>query len=169
MGGVSPETCWTSCKYGLINIWYTVASCWTFYELYYDARIHEHQVSRIFRHRRAVHRRCKGQEFFLPKAKAAIRRGGSARRSEIMTCSPFKNSLLNITKIRRAKDPARPKENLYGVPTVWRPSCSGKKKKNKRRTFPVQGTWAIWRLDTVHGMPKMVARAVFFFWKRSDF
>ena len=45
MGGVSPETCWASYKYGIIKFWYTVASRWIFlYELYYDARIHEHQV-----------------------------------------------------------------------------------------------------------------------------
>jgi len=38
MGGVLPKTCWASYKYGLIKIWYTVASCWIFlYELYYDA------------------------------------------------------------------------------------------------------------------------------------
>ena len=44
MGGVSPETCWASYKYGIIKFWYIVASCWIFlYELYYDARIHEHQ------------------------------------------------------------------------------------------------------------------------------
>jgi hypothetical protein len=31
---VSPETCWASFKYGLIQFWYTVASCWSFlYEL----------------------------------------------------------------------------------------------------------------------------------------
>ena len=43
MGGVSPETCWASYKYGIIKFWYIVASCWIFlYELYYDARIHEH-------------------------------------------------------------------------------------------------------------------------------
>jgi hypothetical protein len=28
MGGVSPETCWASYKYGLIKVWYIVASCW---------------------------------------------------------------------------------------------------------------------------------------------
>jgi len=45
MGGVSPETCWASYKYGKIKFWYIVASCWIFlYELYYDARIHEHQI-----------------------------------------------------------------------------------------------------------------------------
>jgi len=45
MDGVSPETCWASYKYGIIKFWYIVASCWIFlYELYYDARIHEHQV-----------------------------------------------------------------------------------------------------------------------------
>jgi hypothetical protein len=44
MGVVSPETCWASHKYKLTEIWYTFASCWTFCELYYDTRIHEHQV-----------------------------------------------------------------------------------------------------------------------------
>jgi len=34
MGGVSPETCWASYKYGIIIIWYIVASCWiSLYEL----------------------------------------------------------------------------------------------------------------------------------------
>ena len=43
MGSVSPETCWASCKYGIIKFWYIVTSCWIFlYEFYYDARIHEH-------------------------------------------------------------------------------------------------------------------------------
>ena len=46
IGGVSPETCWASYKEKIIKFWYTVASCWGFlYELYYDARIHEHQVT----------------------------------------------------------------------------------------------------------------------------
>jgi len=45
MGGVSPETCWASYKYGIIKCWYIVAYCWIFlYILYYDARIHEHQI-----------------------------------------------------------------------------------------------------------------------------
>jgi len=44
MGGVSPETCWVSYKYGIMKCWYIVASCWIFlYELYCDARIHEDQ------------------------------------------------------------------------------------------------------------------------------
>jgi hypothetical protein len=44
MGGVSPETCWASYKYGIIKFLYTVASCWIFlYELYRDVRIHRHQ------------------------------------------------------------------------------------------------------------------------------
>ena len=35
MGGVSPKTCWASCKYGIIKCWYIVASCWIFlYELH---------------------------------------------------------------------------------------------------------------------------------------
>jgi hypothetical protein len=34
MGGVSPATCWASCKYEIIKCWYIVASCWIFlYEL----------------------------------------------------------------------------------------------------------------------------------------
>jgi len=28
MGGVSPETCWVSYKYGTIKFWYIVACCW---------------------------------------------------------------------------------------------------------------------------------------------
>ena len=45
MGGVSPETCWASYKYGIIKVWYIVACCWIFlYEFYYDARIHERQA-----------------------------------------------------------------------------------------------------------------------------
>jgi hypothetical protein len=35
MGGVSPETCWASYKYGIIKFWYILASCWIFlYEFY---------------------------------------------------------------------------------------------------------------------------------------
>jgi len=30
MGGVSPETCWASYKYGIVKCWYVVASCWIF-------------------------------------------------------------------------------------------------------------------------------------------
>jgi len=46
MNGVSPETCWASYKYGIVKFWYSVVYCWIFLsELYYDARIHEHQVS----------------------------------------------------------------------------------------------------------------------------
>jgi len=45
MGGVSPETCRASYKYGIIKFCYIVASCWIcLYELYYDARIHEHHA-----------------------------------------------------------------------------------------------------------------------------
>jgi len=48
MGGVSPETCWASYKYVVIKVWYIVTSCWSFlYELYHDARIHEHQVTHV--------------------------------------------------------------------------------------------------------------------------
>jgi hypothetical protein len=45
MGGVSPETCWASYKYVIIKIltYYCILLDFS-YELYYDARIHEHQV-----------------------------------------------------------------------------------------------------------------------------
>ena len=69
--------------------------------------------------------------FPLPIAKAAIRRGRSARRSDIITFSSFKISLLNLTKKRRLLDPTRPKEKLYDGHTVGRPPCSGDKKKKK--------------------------------------
>jgi hypothetical protein len=72
--------------------------------------------------------------FLIPKAKAAIRRGRSAGRSEIMTHSPFRNSLFNVTKKRRSKVPKSSQENLYDWPTVGRPSCSGKCKE-KRNIF----------------------------------
>jgi len=45
MDGVSPETCWAVKKHWNNKFYYTVASCWFFlWDLYYDARIHEHQV-----------------------------------------------------------------------------------------------------------------------------
>jgi len=45
MSDVSLETCWTIKKHWNNKFYYTVASCWLFlYDLYYDARIHEHQV-----------------------------------------------------------------------------------------------------------------------------
>jgi len=30
MGGVLPETCWASYKYGIIKFWFNFASCWIF-------------------------------------------------------------------------------------------------------------------------------------------
>ena len=46
IGDVSPETCWAS--YKIIQFWHIIASCWIFlYELYYDARIHEHQEAAV--------------------------------------------------------------------------------------------------------------------------
>jgi len=30
MGGLLPETCWASYKYGIIKFWYIVTSCWVF-------------------------------------------------------------------------------------------------------------------------------------------
>ena len=48
MGGVSPKTCWAFKKHWNNKFYYTVASCWFFlWDLYYDARIHKHQVSRL--------------------------------------------------------------------------------------------------------------------------
>jgi hypothetical protein len=42
---VSLETCWAIKKRWNNKFYYTAASCWLFlYDLYYDARIHEHQV-----------------------------------------------------------------------------------------------------------------------------
>ena len=44
MSGVSLETCWAIKKQWNNKFHYTVASCWLFlYDMYYDARIHEHQ------------------------------------------------------------------------------------------------------------------------------
>jgi hypothetical protein len=81
--------------------------------------------------------RISPSKFFpLPKAKAVIRWGWSARRSDIITCSPFKNSLLNITKNRSLQDSSRPKVKLCDGTTVGRPTCSqGKKKKEKENIF----------------------------------
>jgi hypothetical protein len=37
MGVVSPESCWTTYKCGIIKVWYIVASCWIFlYEFYWE-------------------------------------------------------------------------------------------------------------------------------------
>jgi len=45
MGGVSPETCWAIKKHWDDKFYYMVASCWFFlWDLYYDARIHEHHI-----------------------------------------------------------------------------------------------------------------------------
>jgi len=45
MGGVSAETCWAIKRHWNNKFYYTVASCWFFvWDLYYNARIHEHQV-----------------------------------------------------------------------------------------------------------------------------
>jgi len=45
MGGVSPETCWPIKKHWNNKFYYTVASCWfLLWDLYYDARIYEHQA-----------------------------------------------------------------------------------------------------------------------------
>ena len=45
MGGVSPETCWASYKYGIIKFWYTVTSCRIFL---YELNMEHSQVQWIF-------------------------------------------------------------------------------------------------------------------------
>jgi hypothetical protein len=46
MDGVSPEICWAIKIHCSNKFYYTVASCWFFlWDLYYDARIREHQTS----------------------------------------------------------------------------------------------------------------------------
>ena len=51
MSVVSLETCWAIKKHWNNKFCYTVASCWLFlYDLYYDARIHEHHVYVIKNH-----------------------------------------------------------------------------------------------------------------------
>jgi hypothetical protein len=45
MSGVSLETCWAIKKRWSNKFYYTVAYCWLFLkDLYYDGRIHEHEV-----------------------------------------------------------------------------------------------------------------------------
>ena len=47
LGGLSLETCWAIKKHWNSKFYYTFASCWLFiYDLYYDARTHEYQVSK---------------------------------------------------------------------------------------------------------------------------
>jgi hypothetical protein len=67
------------------------------------------------------------------ESKSNHQEGSSDGRSEIITFSPFKNSLLKVTKKRRAKDPTRPKGKPFDGPDVGRPSCSRKKKKKKEK------------------------------------
>ena len=50
MGGVSSGTCWASYNYGIITLWYIVASYRILlYEFYYDALIQEYQTWKCFR------------------------------------------------------------------------------------------------------------------------
>ena len=45
IGGVSPETCWAIKKHWSNKFYYTVPACWFYlWDLYYDARIHDHQI-----------------------------------------------------------------------------------------------------------------------------
>jgi hypothetical protein len=54
--------------------------------------------------------------FPIPKAKITVKIKRIARRSEIMTCSPFKNSLLDVYKKKRAQIQLGQKRNsLTGI------------------------------------------------------
>jgi len=47
MSGVPLETCWAFTKLWNNKLYYKAASCWYFYWVIYDARIHEYQLSNI--------------------------------------------------------------------------------------------------------------------------
>ena len=47
MGGVSPDTCWPSYKYGIIKSWYIVASCWIFFMNWPIINLHFVQFSNV--------------------------------------------------------------------------------------------------------------------------
>jgi hypothetical protein len=49
--------------------------------------------------------------FPVPKAKITVERKRTARLSKIMTCSPFKSSLLDVNKNKRSKIQLRQKRN----------------------------------------------------------
>ena len=55
MGVVSPETCWASFKYGIIKLWYTVASCWIFCMNHTMMHGSMNIMSYIYRPRRMQH------------------------------------------------------------------------------------------------------------------
>ena len=76
--------------------------------------------------------------FPVPKSKAAIKRGRSARRSQIMTRCPFKNSLLNVTKKRRAKDQTSQKRSSR-MGLLLDSHRAQERKWRKRRIFFVEG------------------------------
>jgi hypothetical protein len=60
MGGVSPETCWASYKYGIIKFWYVVASCWIFlYELYCHQVYFLYLFWRMFKHNSCLFSACR--------------------------------------------------------------------------------------------------------------
>lgn len=83
--------------------------------------------------------------------------GRSARRRDIVICSPFKNSFLNTANKNEVKDSIRPRNKFNVVPAGEEPSHSGKKKtdkeniacpgRNKRMDNQLQGTEhnATWR------------------------
>jgi hypothetical protein len=50
MSGVPLETCWAFKKLRNNKFYYKAASCWYFYWVIYDARIHEYQISQMFHH-----------------------------------------------------------------------------------------------------------------------
>jgi len=49
VSGVPHETCWAFRKFWNNKFYYKVASCWYFYRVIYDARIHEYQAISFLR------------------------------------------------------------------------------------------------------------------------
>jgi len=52
MSGVPLKTCWAFKKLWNNKFYYKVASCWYFYWVIYDARIHEYQIDSLLKDRR---------------------------------------------------------------------------------------------------------------------
>ena len=128
--------------------------------------LHLQIVSRIFRHPRKCTEGGKSKKYSVEHLSPAESksnhqaRGRSARQSEIMTCYPFKSSPLNVTKrgehiIQLGQKRSSMMRLLLDIHRV--------QERRKREYFLYRTWWAIWRLNTMHEMPKMVAGAVFLF------
>ena len=96
MGGVSPETCWASYKYGIIKFWYIVASCWIFlYEFYYDALIHE--VKSVFN--------CFRCQNYEPEFSKSVDIATLKTQSPDSLCDPHSHISLFIGTLFRLQQP----------------------------------------------------------------